>query len=355
MSDDNPENAINEEGEQVLTAGEISSRISADIEEQEQAIALFGASDERKCTYKKGYLPRQALFSCLTCRENNIHPLLCYACSIHCHEDHSVIELFTKRNVRCDCPTHSCTIESLVIDPNTKNKYNHNSQHGTYCICKRPFPDENDPIADSMYQCMVCEDWYHTRHLFTSEQVCIVAENDSNDPRITKKVQFKDTKVQERLDNATSEVVCVGCRNKHNFLKDEEHICGKNDENKISDPCNFENCLVIDNSRRIEWMQCEDCEDILHKNKIGFLADIEDSIYHFENVQKKQVDNEMKNYLDDNFDHSAQLQIASGMQDLKKGLTEFLDERKRKGDTLITEDSVREFFGKFNKKTKIEN
>lgn len=352
----NDENAL-----QSLTGEQISTQLTADIEEQEQAIAVLGAAEEDKCTYRQGYLPRQALFSCLTCRENNIHPLLCYACSIHCHDGHSVIELFTKRNKRCDCPTHSCKIEGLVIDVNSKNKYTHNSQKGHYCACERSFPDENDPIADSMYQCVVCEDWYHTRHLFTTQHVQIVSENESSDPSITKKVEFRDSKVLKMLDAATTEIVCVGCRNKYPNLKDDEHICktvkrnGDDDKpDSGTDQKLHDTCLVFDNSRRIEWAQCEDCEDTLHKQKITFLTDIEDSIYHFENVQKKQVDSEMNAYLNANFDHSAQLTIASGMQDLKQGLSEFLSERKRAGDTLITEESVREFFGKF-KKSRIEN
>lgn len=51
---------------------------------------------------------------------------------------------------------------------NENNKYNHNFS-GRYCVCdKRYPPDENDtsPEAnDEMWQCIICEDWYHTKHL----------------------------------------------------------------------------------------------------------------------------------------------------------------------------------------------
>lgn len=55
---------------------------------------------------------------------------------------------------------------------NEKNKYNHNFS-GRYCTCdKRYPPDENDDSAESndeMWQCIVCEDWYHTKHLGSRE------------------------------------------------------------------------------------------------------------------------------------------------------------------------------------------
>lgn len=51
---------------------------------------------------------------------------------------------------------------------NEKNKYNHNFS-GQYCTCDKKFPpDENDNSSESndeMWQCIVCEDWYHTKHL----------------------------------------------------------------------------------------------------------------------------------------------------------------------------------------------
>lgn len=55
---------------------------------------------------------------------------------------------------------------------NENNKYNHNFS-GRYCICDRRFPpDEADDSAeanDEMWQCIVCEDWYHTKHLGAKE------------------------------------------------------------------------------------------------------------------------------------------------------------------------------------------
>lgn len=109
---------------------------------------------------------------------------ICLACSLHCHEGHKLYELYTKRNFRCDCgndkfPKSSCLLCPEKEPHNTENIYNHNFI-GLYCTCNRPYPDSEDEIEDEMLQCIVCEDWFHTRHLGASppssyeEMVCDV-------------------------------------------------------------------------------------------------------------------------------------------------------------------------------------
>ena len=78
------------------------------------------------------------------------------------------MELYTKRNFRCDCGTakmsRSCRLEpGATRGPNTENRYNQNFS-GVYCVCARPYPDPEDPVEDVMIQCVVCEDWFHGRH-----------------------------------------------------------------------------------------------------------------------------------------------------------------------------------------------
>lgn len=53
-------------------------------------------------------------------------------------------------------------------------------------------------------------------------------------------------------------------------------------------------------------------------------------------------------------DASKTIKMVQGLSDLKSGLVEFFEGRKRKfeGDNIVTEDEVREFFKGFNKKTK---
>ncbi|KAK4162644.1 putative zinc finger in N-recognin-domain-containing protein [Cladorrhinum sp. PSN259] len=141
------------------------------------------------CTKPLGSL-RQAVFACLTCLpppENPSDPYdaagVCYSCSVQCHGDHTLVEIFNKRNFTCDCGTTRFPATSpcnLRINPetNTKggvhseepdvnNKYNQNFQN-RFCGCSclyDPFQQEG-----TMFQCLGLgthetggcgEDWWH--------------------------------------------------------------------------------------------------------------------------------------------------------------------------------------------------
>ncbi|NXN25898.1 MLO2 protein, partial [Nycticryphes semicollaris] len=77
--------------------------------------------------------------------------------------------VFLPRNFRCDCGNSKfknlqCKLLPEKSKVNSGNKYNDNF-YGLYCTCKRPYPDPEDEIPDEMIQCIVCEDWFHGRHL----------------------------------------------------------------------------------------------------------------------------------------------------------------------------------------------
>lgn len=136
---------------------------------EEDANAVLGGSDDTNCSYDKGYLPRQALYACTTCSDNQEPGGVCLACSYKCHDGHEIVELYTKRNFRCDCgngkfPGKTCSLKSDKEPTNPLNKYNQNFK-GLYCICSRPYPDLEDNTPDEMIQCVVCEDWHHGRHI----------------------------------------------------------------------------------------------------------------------------------------------------------------------------------------------
>ncbi|KAI1306274.1 hypothetical protein EDD11_004828 [Mortierella claussenii] len=105
------------------------------------------------------------VYSCLTCNPNPSEEAgFCYSCSISCHGDHNLIELFTKRSFRCDCGTQKFKTTKCTIDPkpagsiNELNQYNHNYL-GKFCWCDIQY----DPAKEesTMLQCVVCEDWFH--------------------------------------------------------------------------------------------------------------------------------------------------------------------------------------------------
>ncbi|KAL1891437.1 hypothetical protein Sste5346_007701 [Sporothrix stenoceras] len=144
------------------------------------------------CTKPLGRL-RQAVFACMTCnpapstedskQTYNDTAGICYACSVQCHGEHTLVELFNKRNFTCDCGTTRFPAKSpccLRVDPktNTKgsvhseapdagNKYNQNF-HNRFCGCALDY----DPYQQkgTMFQCLGLgtretggcgEDWWH--------------------------------------------------------------------------------------------------------------------------------------------------------------------------------------------------
>lgn len=116
---------------------------------------------------------RQQLFACLTCP--GVPNAVCAGCSIACHADHQLVELFTRRNFTCDCgtvtmddpivddladPHHQrCEIDGRAGAPrNEGNVYDHNHA-GRFCVCDGLYdPGTED---DEMVQCIQCEDWFH--------------------------------------------------------------------------------------------------------------------------------------------------------------------------------------------------
>lgn len=141
--------------------------ISSQLELEREAKEIM-PYDPNVCTYTIGAI-RQQIYACLTCLNKTGQVSgICYSCSIQCHSDHDLVELFTKRNFTCDCGTtrmnHPCYLRSKITDdiPSSSNSYNQNFK-GHFCHCKQLY----NPIEEksNMLQCIfgeVCqEDWYH--------------------------------------------------------------------------------------------------------------------------------------------------------------------------------------------------
>lgn len=149
--------------------------------EQQAAEALPGRFDE--CTYPRGPL-RQAIYVCSTCAvvdgDQRLPNAICYACSVSCHYACELVELSTRRWLRCDCGNsrltsilvrwpqdHLYTVAPCSLFPskeatNVENQYGgrggHNFQ-GRFCLCNVPYDAEAE--QSDMLQCLICQDWYH--------------------------------------------------------------------------------------------------------------------------------------------------------------------------------------------------
>ncbi|KAK3684725.1 putative zinc finger in N-recognin-domain-containing protein [Podospora appendiculata] len=141
------------------------------------------------CTNPLGPL-RQSVFACLTCNPRPANPAepynpagVCYACSVQCHGEHTLVEIFAKRNFTCDCgttrfpATSPCALRLNPAtstkggvhseEPDANNRYNQNFQN-RFCGCKCDY----DPFEQkgTMFQCLGLgtpetggcgEDWWH--------------------------------------------------------------------------------------------------------------------------------------------------------------------------------------------------
>ncbi|CAG7725009.1 unnamed protein product [Allacma fusca] len=202
MADDKPKSQDSDsdlsETEEAYTLDELG-------EMYESANAVLGASDPNNCSYSLGYVKRQALYACVTCNGPDAEKAgVCLGCANKCHENHQLVELYTKRVFRCDCGNKKFQNACLLLPEkdafNTGNVYNHNFS-GLYCTCERPYPDPDDD--DEMIQCIICEDWYHSRHSFGhhSDRVTI---GDGSD-----------------ID---CEMICEKCTSSCDFLKFYDHL-----------------------------------------------------------------------------------------------------------------------------------
>ncbi|KAF7588489.1 hypothetical protein BBP40_005657 [Aspergillus hancockii] len=140
------------------------------------------------CTQELGPL-RQTLYACLTCNPPPQTPDaqytaagVCYSCSIACHGEHTLVELFNKRNFVCDCGTTRVPSSAPCMlrndpktgakgvhsqDPHPGNKYNQNFQN-KFCGCAEDYDAEQE--KGTMFQCLGLgtaetggcgEDWWH--------------------------------------------------------------------------------------------------------------------------------------------------------------------------------------------------
>ena len=60
----------------------------------QEADLVLGGDDGKECTYRQGYMKRQAVFSCLTCTPDE-EAGFCTACSLACHDGHDVCSTLT--------------------------------------------------------------------------------------------------------------------------------------------------------------------------------------------------------------------------------------------------------------------
>ncbi|KAG0069497.1 hypothetical protein BGZ90_000188 [Linnemannia elongata] len=130
----------------------VSEYIAEQERLEQEARELFPKKFDM-CSNSAGYV-RQTVYSCLTCNPNPSEEAgFCYSCSISCHGDHNLVELFTKRAFRCDCGTKKFKNVKCTLDTKPAGAVNELNQCD---VQYDPHKEEN-----TMLQCVICEDWFH--------------------------------------------------------------------------------------------------------------------------------------------------------------------------------------------------
>jgi len=337
---------------------------------EENAKAVLGGASETVCSYGSGYVPRQPLYACTTCSQPSnpsFQPAgVCLACSYKCHEGHALIELYTKRNFRCDCgPRLGQTCKLLPVkEDNEKNVYNQNFS-GVYCECSRPYPDPEDPVDDCMVQCVVCEDWFHGRHLGL------------------------DTTPE---DSSYAEMICRGCVKKHNFLanyaglsvtkeKKDVSAVGTDQETTLDVetpeagtgeaepspkpptcplglPAGDLNSLFLPIGWRKQVCQCLKCVNLFKEAGIAFLTDETDTVHHYEEKAKESQGDDAS--IEEagmealgQMGRVQQVEAIHSYNAMKDNLMEYLA-KFANSKKVVREEDIKEFFEGMKKNKKMK-
>lgn len=351
--------------------------IAEDQEMEETVDAVLGGSDDQECTFPKGYVKRQALYSCYTCCKSNDPPAgVCLACCLECHNGHDLYELYTKRDFRCDCgnekfPSFKCKLFPDKQLTNDANSYNQNFR-GLYCKCSRPYPDEEDEIEDEMIQCVVCEDWFHTRHLGEtsvptsigfSEMVCFDCTKRCNFLLKYSALFVSPTKLEKDFDNVdvnvddVPEVSSPVDEKPEKLVKQEVSTAGVSCKINGAIPVKINSATFWPTGWRKVLCKCSDCLKIYNDLKVAFLLDHSDSVNAYEEEGKKIALEKKSNQEQTAFSGMSrllQVEMLSGYKDMKEA---FYDHFKKFADDgkVVTEDDVRHFFNNLkNKRQKVD-
>ncbi|KAK3093346.1 hypothetical protein FSP39_014316 [Pinctada imbricata] len=352
-------------------------------EELEQdANAVLGGSDAHNCTYSLGYIPRQALYACLSCSPNDPAGI-CLACSYECHEGCELVELYTKRNFCCDCgnskfPELTCKLYKNKEQTNSRNRYNQNFK-GLYCTCKRPYPDPEDEIEDEMIQCVICEDWYHGRHLGVDElpsddsydeMICVECMKKYNflwayhvDCQDVVKVEVSDEKENVDIDDAPkAKRLKTEKTMKEASVKDEN--CGE--AGTSSEYCQLkelQNREITTKQSAAFWKEgwrtnlclCSRCKVMYNERDLEFLTDNTDTVHSYETQGKEQT-TPSSQYAKgmqalSGMDRLQQVEMLQGYHDMKSALSDYLKSFAESGKVVTAED-IKGFFSQMETKRK---
>ncbi|XP_068582407.1 putative E3 ubiquitin-protein ligase UBR7 [Cebidichthys violaceus] len=375
--------------------------ILSNEEELEKALCVLAGSDPENCSYSRGYVKRQAVFACSTCTPNAAEPAgVCLACANKCHDGHDIFELYTKRNFRCDCGNgkfgdFKCQLIPAKDEENVRNHYDHNF-NGCYCTCDRPYPDTDDQANDEMIQCVICEDWFHSRHLGCAavdpeelqEMICEACmnkapvlwtyaahfavspmisvgnpegeeeeeeevEDGAEKEEASEPSQSGDEEPSTSAEHAKQEVATRSslCKRTHEEMSGspakaatKTAVCRLKDLHAKGLERRRQGAVFWPYSWRSELCTCMSCKRVYVAAEVQFLMDQSDTILAYEN---RGLDEPFGQHplmaLTSSMDRVQQLEVIYGVNELTTSITAFLDQCVTEGKT-VTVEAVHQFF-----------
>eukprot|EP00730_Choanoeca_flexa_P005454 TRINITY_DN11946_c0_g1_i10.p1 TRINITY_DN11946_c0_g1~~TRINITY_DN11946_c0_g1_i10.p1 ORF type:complete len:370 (+),score=43.22 TRINITY_DN11946_c0_g1_i10:1766-2875(+) len=328
--------------------------IAQDEAEREIERAVYGTTRDDCCSYDQGYVRRQPVHTCLTCAAaNNMQTgYLCLGCAEHCHSGHEVVELWTKRNVRCDCgnslyPDNPCTLTPNK-EPTSSNKYSQNTQ-GLFCSCHLPYPHESIPEDVPMIQCIACEDWFHCNITINGHELLPLLEEDGSEA------------------HAQAEFICTACTQAtwavlaryqatrvyapedgridvpRGLTPEAEGQCTRPAASDVRPSAGYYHNL------RTSLCKCARCKELYQQLDVTYLLDPADSLAAYEESQRPERDAQDTQAAQQAmstitaFTPEQQRVLATGMQQLRGMMIE-LHRKSANGQREITEQDVRDAF-----------
>ncbi|NXO61037.1 MLO2 protein, partial [Aramus guarauna] len=379
------------------------AEVLAENEELEkEARAVLGGSDHERCSYSQG-----GLYCEVSWPGDSPQGLLC--CIMHFCE----VGQRSNPNFRCDCGNSKfknlqCKLLPEKGKVNSGNKYNDNF-YGLYCTCKRPYPDPEDEIPDEMIQCIVCEDWFHGRHLGAvppesgdfHEMVCQACMNHCHFlwayasqlavPALTKVNSLEDEGIVLKVEEGEEQKKEIKKESgvEHQETKEEKQMEQFN-EPSTSSGSDFLNiyghcskllqkfpvetakttseslfCKLKELQSKqflkkdtatfwpLNWRSklctCEDCLKMYSELEVQFLTDECDTVLAYENKGTSDQETERRDPLMDtlnSMNRVQQVELICEYNDLKTELTDYLRRFADEG-TVVKREDIQHFFEEF--------
>jgi E3 ubiquitin-protein ligase UBR7 len=331
--------------DETTTLQEYLNEIDAQEKEAEEVLGL----DCSTCFYPQGYI-KQKVYACITCAaETGVLCGVCYSCFVTCHTDHEMHELFYRRNFRCDCGTERTTtpcslnVGKQVRPLNDLNKYGDNFK-GINCYCKAYYDDTIE--QDVMFQCLVCEDWFHEK--------CIKTIDQEFDDMICKycvsKLDFFGYYTKSQILAPIEEAVDIEADTEpsNTIESNSNDICKiKNSKSSLLDG---ELYLIGDWKNLL--CKCESCLKMYAECKVSFIWQVEEAIDPAPDTTKKDKDTLLMEALM-KMHRATALDGIREFQNLKSDLLDFMADVSKKRDIVNKEDIENFFSERLNKRRKI--